>query len=103
MIVSKCMDIEVFPNLFSITFVDLKDYLNTFRDCVDEKSKPKALTECLTVAEIKARLDKVSSDIFYISDTNDSQLIELVGYINAMQAHYDTITTADGNVTHLII
>ena len=103
MIVSKCMDIEVFPNLFSITFVDLKDYLNTFRDCVDEKSKPKALTECLTVAEIKARLDKVKSDIFYISDTNDSQLIELVGYINAMQAHYDTITTVDGNVTQIPI
>ena len=66
MIVSKCMDIEVFPNLFSITFVDLKDYLNTFRDCVDEKGKPKALTECLTVAEIKRRLDTVKSDIFYI-------------------------------------
>ena len=53
MIVSKCMDSEVFPNLFSITFVDLKDYLNTFRDCIDEKGKPKALTECLTVAEIR--------------------------------------------------
>lgn len=103
MIVSKCMDIEVFPNLFSITFVDLKDYLNTFRDCVDEKGKPKALTECLSVAEIKTRLDKISSDIFYISDTNDSQLVELVGYINAMQAHYDTITTADGNVTQIPI
>ena len=103
MIVSKCMDIEVFPNLFSITFVDLKDYLNTFRDCVDKKGKPKALTECLTVSEIKARLDKVSSDIFYISDTDDSQLVELVGYINAMQAHYDTITTADGNVTQIPI
>ena len=103
MIVSKCMDIEVFPNLFSITFVDLKDYLNTFRDCVDKKGKPKALTECLTVAEIKARLNKVSSDIFYISDTDDSQLVELVGYINAMQAHYDTITTADGNVTQIPI
>lgn len=103
MIISKCMDIEVFPNLFSITFVDLKDYLNTFRDCVDEKGKPKALTECLSVAEIKTRLDKISSDIFYISDTNDSQLIELVGYINAMQAHYNTITTADGNVTQIPI
>lgn len=103
MINSKCMDVEVFPNLFSITFVDLKDYLYTFRDCVDEKGKPKALTECLTVAEIKARLDKVKSDIFYISDTDDSQLVELVGYLNGMQAHYDTITTADGNVTQIPI
>lgn len=103
MIVSKCMDVEVFPNLFSITFVDLKDYLNTFRDCVDEKGKPKALTECLTVAEIKRRLDTVKSDIFYISDTDDSQLVELVGYINKMQAHYETTTTADGNVTQIPI
>lgn len=101
MIISKCMDVEIFPNLFSITFVDLKDYLNTFRDCIDNNGKPKALTECLTVAEIKRRLDEVKSDIFYISDTDDSKLIELVGYINAMQAHYDTITTVDGNVTQI--
>ena len=99
MIKSYAYDCEIFPNLFSITFVDLKDYLNTFRDCVDSKGKPKALTECLTVAEIKRRLDTVKSDIFYISDTDDNQLIELVGYINSMEAHYETITTADGNVT----
>lgn len=103
MIISKCMDVEIFPNLFSVTFVDLKDYLNTFRDCVDKKGKPKALTECLTVAEIKRRLNGVKSDIFYISDTDDSQLIELAGYINSMEAHYDTITTADGNVTQIPI
>ena len=103
MIHSKCMDVEIFPNLFSITFVDLKDYLNTFKDCVDSKGKPKALTECLTVAEIKRRLDLVKSDIFYISDTDDSQLIELVGYLNGMQAHYETITTVDGNVTQIPI
>ena len=103
MIISKCMDCEIFPNLFSITFVDLKDYLNTFRDCVDSKGKPKALTECLTVAEIKRRLDTVKSDIFYISDTDDSQLIELVGYINKMEAHYETTTTIDGNVTQIPI
>ena len=103
MIVSKCMDVEIFTNLFSITFVDLKDYLNTFNDCVDNKGNPKALPECLTVAEIKRRLDLVKSDIFYISDTDDSQLIELVGYLNGMQAHYETITTADGNVTQIPI
>ena len=97
------MDCEIFPNLFSITFVDLKDYLNTFRDCVDSKGKPKALTECLTVAEIKRRLDTVKSDIFYISDTDDSQLVELVGYINKMEAHYETTTTIDGNVTQIPI
>ena len=103
MIKSLACDCEIFPNLFSVTFVDLKDYLNTFRDCVDSKGKPKALTECLTVAEIKRRLDTVKSDIFYISDTDDSQLVELVGYINSMEAHYETITTADGNVTQIPI
>ncbi|MGN1300351.1 MAG: hypothetical protein ACI4VC_03295 [Clostridia bacterium] len=103
MIHSKCVDCEIFHNLFSITFVDLKDYLNTFKDCVDSKGKPKALTECLTVAEIKRRLDLVKSDIFYILDTDDSQLIELVGYLNSMQAHYETITTADGNITQIPI
>lgn len=103
MIISKSVDIEIFPNLFSVTFVDLKSYLNTFRDCVDKKERPKALTECLTVAEIKRRLDTVKSDIFYISDTDDSQLIELVGYINKMEAHYETTTTIDGNVTQIPI
>ena len=103
MIISKSVDIEIFPNLFSVTFVDLKSYLDTFRDCVDSKGKPKALTECLTVAEIKRRLDTVKSDIFYISDTDDSQLIELVGYINKMEAHYETTTTIDGNVTQIPI
>lgn len=103
MIISKSVDIEIFPNLFSVTFVDLKSYLDTFRDCVDKKGRPKALTECLTVAEIKRRLDTVKSDIFYISDTDDSQLVELVGYINKMEAHYETTTTMDGNVTQIPI
>ena len=103
MIISQSVDIEIFPNLFSVTFVDLKSYLDTFRDCVDKKGRPKALTECLTVAEIKRRLDTVKSDIFYISDTDDSQLVELVGYINKMEAHYETTTTIDGNVTQIPI
>lgn len=99
MIKSLAYDVEIFPNLFSITFIDLKDYLLKFKDCVDSKGKPKALTECLSVTEIKARLDEVKSDIFYISDTDDSQLLKLVSYINQMEARYVTITTSDGNVT----
>lgn len=84
MIHSFGTDIEIFQNLFSATFVDLQDYLKVFKDCGE-----KALTECLTVAEIESRLDKVKSDIFYISDTDDSQLLSLVEYINSKEAHFD--------------
>lgn len=84
MIHSIATDIEIFQNLFSATFVDLQDYLKIFKDCGE-----KALTECLTVAEIESRLDKVKSDIFYISDTDDSQLLSLVEYINSKEAHFD--------------
>lgn len=98
MIISKAVDVEIFPNLFSITFVDLQDYLNIFSDCVDNKENPIALTEKLSVKEIKERLDKVKSDVFYISDTDDSQLLEMVSYINSMIAHYETYTDDDGNI-----
>lgn len=98
MIISKAVDVEIFPNLFSITFVDLQDYFNTFSDCVDDKGNPIALTEKLSVKEIKERLNKVKSNVFYISDTNDSQLLEMVSYINSMIAHYHTYTDDDGNV-----
>ena len=98
MFISKGMDVEIFPNLFSITFVDLRDYFSKFADCVDEKGKPIALTEKLSVAEIKKRLDEVKSDIFWISDTDDSQLLEMVSYINAMEAYYITKTNEQGQV-----
>lgn len=98
MIHSYAVDVEIFPNLFSITFVNLKDYLITFKDCVDDKGKPIALTECLSVAEIKQRLDKIESKVYYISDTDDSQLLDMVAFINNMEAHYNTITKDDGTV-----
>lgn len=101
MIISKVMDVECFINLFSVVFVDLKDFMNTFADCVDEAGKPIAITEKLTVSEILTRLSKVKTDVFWISDTDDSQLIELVGYINAMQAHYDTTINRDGVVSQI--
>ena len=84
MIHSLATDVEIFKNLFSATFVDLQDYLKVFKDCGE-----KALTGCLTVAEIESRLDKVKSDIFYISDTDDSQLLSLVEYINSKEAHFE--------------
>ena len=93
MIHTIAYDVEVFHNLFSVIFVDLADYLNTFKDC---ETKP--LTECLTVEEIKDRLDKVKTDTFFISDTDDSQLLSLVSYINKMNAHYDTKTDENGAI-----
>lgn len=84
MIRSIATDIECFDNLFSATFVDVQDYLQVFKDCKDM-----ALTECLSVAEIESRLESVKSEIFYISDTDDSQLLKLVSYINSMEAYFD--------------
>ena len=92
MIISKAFDVEIFPNLFSVTFVDVKDYLQKFADCEG------ALTDTLTVEEIKKRLDEVKSDVFYISDTDDSQLLNLVSYLNKMQAHYITNEDKDANI-----
>lgn len=84
MIRSIATDIECFDNLFSATFVDVQDYLRVFKDCKDM-----TLTECLSVAEIESRLESVKSKIFYISDTDDSQLLKLVSYINSMEAYFD--------------
>ena len=103
MIKSLGMDVEIFVNLFSITFVDLQDYMRIFADCVDSKGKPIALTEKLTVAEIKSRLDKVKSKIFWISDTDDTQLVPLVAFINNMQSYYETKEDENGNVTQIPI
>ena len=101
MINSLAMDVEIFKNMFSITFINLQHYMQIFADCVDDKGRPIALTEKLSVAEIKSRLDKVESKIFWISDNDDSQLLELVSYINGMQAHYDTKVDDSGNVTQI--
>lgn len=103
MINSYGVDCEIFPNLFSITYVDLKDYLNKFKDCVDAEGKPKALTECLTVKEIKERLDSIKSYIFWISDTDDSQLVEMIAFINNMAARYETKTSKEGEIYQIPI
>lgn len=91
MIHSWAYDVEIFPNLFSVTFVNLKHYMEVFSDCVDDKGKPIALTEKLSVSEIKSRLDTIDYKIFKISDSDDSQLLELAAFINKMQAHFETV------------
>lgn len=98
MIRSYGYDVECFPNMFSIIFVDMSDYLQKFKDCVDNDGKPVPMSEKLSVAEIKSRLDSVKSHTFYISDTDDSQLLELVAFINNMQPKYETHYSDDGVV-----
>lgn len=88
MIHSLAHDVECFPNMFSVTFVDMRDYLEKFADCKG------ALTDTLTVSQIKERLDGVKSWIFYISDTDDTQLLELVDFIEKMRP----IPKEDGTV-----
>lgn len=92
MILSFAYDIEVLPNFFSITIVDVGDYLRTFADaCVINKKGnkiPVPLTQIYTVEEIKEKLDKVQRKCFYITDTDDSQLLPMLGYLNEMRPHY---------------
>ena len=52
MIHSLAMDVEIFPNLFSVTFVDMASYLQMFADCIDENGKPIPLSSKLSVKEI---------------------------------------------------
>lgn len=88
MIHSLAVDLEVFENMISFTFVDVRDYLDKFADCKG------ALTDTLTVEEIKSRLDSVKSWIFYITDTDDSQMLELIDFFEKMHP----ITKDDGTV-----
>lgn len=92
MILSYAYDIEILPNFFSITIVDVGDYLRTFADaCVINKKGnkiPVPLTQIYTVEEIKEKLDKVQRKCFYITDTDDSQLLPMLGYLNQMRPHY---------------
>ena len=36
MINSWAFDVEIFPNFFSVTFVNIRDYMKVFSDCVNE-------------------------------------------------------------------
>ena len=89
MILTKAYDVEILPNFFSIVIVDLNDYLKVFADCHDGSSKqrPIPLTAKYTVEEIKRKLDKVEKKKFWISDTDDSQLLPMLGYISNMRPY----------------
>lgn len=77
----ECFDVEVLPNFFSITFVDLADYLKAFEDCVNDKGKKIPLIQKLTVGTIKDRLSRIKNKKFYITATDDSQLFTMIDYI----------------------
>lgn len=94
MIKSKFYDVEILKNFFSITIVDLTSYLDIMKDAyeLDRKGKksPIPLVQKYTVAEVKDLLSKVKVDKFYITDTDDSQLLPMLKYINDMRPHYET-------------
>ena len=93
MILSYAYDVEVLPNFFSITIVDIGDYLKMFSDVCTTNKKgnktPIPLIQKYTVKEIKEKLSKVKRKSFYITDTDDSQLLSMLGYLNQMTPHYD--------------
>ena len=90
MIASYAYDIEIMPNFFSITIVDVSDYLKNFADCEDgsKKHKPIPITQKYSVVEIKEKLAEVKRNCFYITDTDDSQLLPMLSYINSLRPHY---------------
>lgn len=91
MILSYAYDVEILPNFFSLTIVNVNDYLKVFADCVDDskKGKPIPLTQKYTIKEIKEKLNKVDKKCFYITDKDDSQLLSMLGFINQMRPHYN--------------
>lgn len=92
MIRTIAFDVEVLPNLFSISFVDLQDYLNKFSDIVNKKGKAIPLVEMLTIKEIKSRLDSVAKKAYVITDFKDDDLLPLVSYLNNMYNRYEDNT-----------
>lgn len=77
----EAYDVEIFPNLFSITIINVGSYMKMFADCRDKDDKPIPLVQKLTVTEIKERLDKVVCKQFVITDTDDSQLYPMIDYL----------------------
>ena len=86
MIDTWAYDVEILPNFFSITIVDIKDYLKTFEDCciINKKGNKTSipLVQKLSVEEIKNRLNKIKKYKFWISDFDDSMLLEMIAFIS---------------------
>lgn len=92
MIRSYTYDVEVLKNFFSISIIEVNNYLKVFKDCYDENNKKKApipLVQKYTVKEIKEKLNSVIKYSFYITDKDDSQLLTMLGFINGLRPHYE--------------
>lgn len=79
---SMCYDVEVTRNYFSVVFVDLRSYLKTFSDCVDNEGKAIPIIDKLSVAEIKKRLETIPKKRFVLyEDDDDSDLFNLLYWL----------------------
>lgn len=81
-------DVESMKNYFSVMFVPLREYLNVFSDCVDDKGNPQPLVECITVKEIKERISKLTVYKFSLHDDDDSDLLPLLGFLQYNADYY---------------
>lgn len=93
MINTFAYDVEILPNFFSVTIVSIDDYLKVFKDAcsINKKGKkePIPLVQKFSVKEIVEKLDSVKKYKFYITDTDDSQLLTILGFFNNLRPHYD--------------
>lgn len=78
---SMCYDVEVTRNYFSVVFVDLRSYLKTFSDCVDNDGKAIPIIDKLSVAEIKKRLETIPKKRFVLYEDDDSDLFNLLYWL----------------------
>lgn len=78
---SMCYDVEVTRNYFSVVFVDLRSYLKTFSDCVDNEGKVIPIIDKLSVAEIKKRLETIPKKRFVLYEDDDSDLFNLLYWL----------------------
>ena len=89
MIHLKAYDVEILPNFFSIVIIDVNSYLREFDNAcvVNKKGKkePVPLVQAFSVKEIVDKLSKVECKKFYITDTDDSQLLQMIAYITNLQ------------------
>lgn len=78
---SMCYDVEVTRNYFSVVFVDLRSYLKTFSDCVDNEGKAIPIIDKLSVTEIKKRLETIPKKRFVLYEDDDTDLFSLLYWL----------------------